>query len=286
MRRVILSPHLDDAVLSCGGSIAAQVASGDQVIVLTLFSAATGEARGRWAERADEDRHAASQLGFRAAHLGLPDAPFRDPCYTSFRTIVFGDAQPHAAWVDRCTRGLAAWLRSDGKPDELWAPLGVGAHIDHRLTFAAAQRIDLPLVLYEDRPYALCDQLVALRWHQLGALPIAPLPSPPPPASSSTHAFLDRLMPDADDRAYSLAQLDLARAALRAPERACAAWRVGAQTFARTVRALDARASQALSDGIRSYRSQLPALFGGDDDAAIAALYGDALHEEITWRPR
>src|SRR5690348_1863487 len=97
-RRVYLSPHLDDAVLSCGGTIAAQAAAGEEIVVLTLFNAASGDARGRWAERAEEDRRAAARLGFRAVHGGLPDAPFRETRYGRFGQIVFGDRQPHSAW--------------------------------------------------------------------------------------------------------------------------------------------------------------------------------------------
>ena len=35
---VYLSPHLDDIALSCAGRIAAQVAAGELVLVVTVFS--------------------------------------------------------------------------------------------------------------------------------------------------------------------------------------------------------------------------------------------------------
>ncbi|KAB2956573.1 MAG: PIG-L family deacetylase, partial [Thermoanaerobaculia bacterium] len=36
---LVLSPHLDDAVLSCGGRIADEVARGRDVLVVTVFTA-------------------------------------------------------------------------------------------------------------------------------------------------------------------------------------------------------------------------------------------------------
>ncbi|WP_322493922.1 hypothetical protein [Chloroflexus sp.] len=39
-QHIILSPHLDDAALSCGGSIAAAVAADEPVLVVTICTAA------------------------------------------------------------------------------------------------------------------------------------------------------------------------------------------------------------------------------------------------------
>src|SRR6185437_14168934 len=38
-RQVYFQPHFDDAVLSCGGSIALQTATGNRVLVVTVFGA-------------------------------------------------------------------------------------------------------------------------------------------------------------------------------------------------------------------------------------------------------
>ncbi|MFN2182380.1 MAG: PIG-L family deacetylase, partial [Anaerolineae bacterium] len=38
MKHVYLSPHLDDAVMSCGGTIHRQTSRGDQVLAITIFS--------------------------------------------------------------------------------------------------------------------------------------------------------------------------------------------------------------------------------------------------------
>ncbi len=50
---VYLSPHLDDAALSCGGAIARHVAAGQRVLVVTICSAVP-KARGSINPLADE----------------------------------------------------------------------------------------------------------------------------------------------------------------------------------------------------------------------------------------
>ena len=100
--RFLLSPHLDDAVLSCGGLIARWINRGYDVTVLTIFagdpppgplSPFAQELHSRWdqadgavASRRAEDRIACGRLGASVAHLAFPDALYRrsaagDPLY-------------------------------------------------------------------------------------------------------------------------------------------------------------------------------------------------------------
>src|SRR4030042_1789814 len=107
--RVFLSPHLDDAVLSCGGLIARQVATNDVVTVLTVSAGEPGR---------------------------LPLSALAQ--------------SRHARWAQ-----LAAWLAEGCPPDaEVYCPLGLGGHVDHRLTRAAAEQTGRPLWYYRDFPYA------------------------------------------------------------------------------------------------------------------------------------
>src|SRR5438093_1734972 len=87
-----LSPHLDDAVLSCAGHILHERAQGRRVVVATLFGAGGGDEAGRklYQARRDEDRRALALLGAECLHLGLVDAPFRDDYYRSFQSILLG----------------------------------------------------------------------------------------------------------------------------------------------------------------------------------------------------
>ena len=88
-----LSPHLDDAALSCGGTIHQQVAGGDRVVVITVFagsprtlvsSSLIDELHARWgvgsdppAHRRREDLAALAQLGAEPIHLAHTDSIYR-----------------------------------------------------------------------------------------------------------------------------------------------------------------------------------------------------------------
>ena len=91
--RVYVSPHLDDAVFSCGGLIARQTARGDEVVVVTVFAGDPPvgeltpfayELHRRWGGegspmglRRAEDLVACGRVGASVVHLPLPDAVYR-----------------------------------------------------------------------------------------------------------------------------------------------------------------------------------------------------------------
>src|SRR3972149_1310758 len=91
--RVYLSPHLDDAVFSCGGLIARQSSGGDDVQVVTIFAGDPPvgelppfayELHRRWGGegspmglRRAEDHVACGRLGASVVHLPIPDAIYR-----------------------------------------------------------------------------------------------------------------------------------------------------------------------------------------------------------------
>jgi len=139
---VYLSPHLDDAVLSCGGLIAAQVRLGHPVLILTVCAGdpPAGELtplarvlHERWqtglqtaAVRRAEDLAACARLGAAARHLDLPDCIYRRSPKTGFPVIsanedlfapIHPDEIPLVAALAERLRGRAAG-RSDqrGQP--------------------------------------------------------------------------------------------------------------------------------------------------------------------------
>ena len=149
---VILSPHLDDAVLSCWHVLT----GADEVEVLNVFTGSPAEANGihpwwdrmtgasdpreRMRERVAEDRAALRLAGTEPQNLGFLDEQYRD------------DAQPLEpvieAIVDRLEPGAT-----------LYAPAALGfASFDHRLVRAAGMALaarDHPLRLYADVPHAV-----------------------------------------------------------------------------------------------------------------------------------
>lgn len=167
---VYVSPHLDDAVLSCGGGIAARVRRGESVLVATL---AAGDAprdlsdlaqalHKQWglgpdaSARRAEDAHACRRLGADYWHGALPDCIYRmDPGnrVPLYRTLAEVYARPHPA-----DTAFDAWrdqIRTLPPADTVVAPLGVGGHVDHRLVRRAAEDVHgKSLFYYEDFPYA------------------------------------------------------------------------------------------------------------------------------------
>jgi LmbE family N-acetylglucosaminyl deacetylase len=154
-----LSPHLDDAVLSCPVHLQRLRAQGQAVVVATIFTEGDQSAEAQYRQRRAEDRRAVRALGCSRFHFGFLDAPFRSDAYRDFCGIAFGEVDPttQAAVADRIGR-LAARL----KPERVFAPLAVGNHVDHRLVRQAALRAVSHdrLLFYEDRPYAFVPSQV------------------------------------------------------------------------------------------------------------------------------
>ncbi|MFW3169870.1 PIG-L deacetylase family protein [Geodermatophilus sp. CPCC 206100] len=158
-----VSPHLDDAAFSAGGTLAALAAAGHDVIVLTCFTASvpspTGFAlacqldKGLPAEadymalRRGEDDAAMAVLGARAVHLRLPEAPHRG--YRSPAALFAGVQRGDDVW--RTVREVLAAEDAD-----LWlAPQALGGHVDHLQVLRAVAGLGRPVLWWRDSPYVL-----------------------------------------------------------------------------------------------------------------------------------
>jgi D-aspartate ligase len=189
---LVLSAHLDDAVLSCG-ALLTSLARRTPVTVATLFSEAgppphsraaraflrqctIGDAAELYSARQREDADVLAGLGVEHVHLGAPDALFRlrdvPPVvaragrlvpelvhrYPTFRLdidrgrVSAGDR----ALVDRLDAQVRA-LAERIDAGLVLGPVGVGRHVDHLLTRTVAERQPRPTVLYADFPYVLRD---------------------------------------------------------------------------------------------------------------------------------
>ncbi len=169
-----LSPHLDDVALSCGGQVFQRVRRGERVVVATLaagdeppevVSGLAATLFRAWGlhpgavmvTRRREDEEACRILGAAPIHLDLAEAIHRlhpatgEPLYPTLGRL-FGRPDPvEAPLADR----LAARLRELPAAARVFAPLGIGGHVDHRLTRTAAERtFGDRLAYYEDYPYA------------------------------------------------------------------------------------------------------------------------------------
>jgi LmbE family N-acetylglucosaminyl deacetylase len=173
MRWIYLSPHFDDAVLSCGGLIWEQTHSGIAVEIWTICAGdppagpasdyalgmhkvwKTGTPQETVDLRRTEDRNAARRVGAIVQHLPIPDSIYRR---TQTGTLIypeniFTEPNPRDA---RLTEELSQQFSERlTQYDTLVCPLAVGGHVDHRITRKAAEMLKRPLWYYADIPYRL-----------------------------------------------------------------------------------------------------------------------------------
>ena len=171
MKYIYLSPHLDDAVFSCGGLIWEQTQNGHAVEIWTIFSADPPQGELSWlAEslhqdwnltqdpiqvRREEDLEACQILGARPKYLPYPDCIYRKSSQGEFLyqqvEDIFGGINPvDSPLIDHLSQDLEDQLPSDAV---LVAPLGIGNHVDHTITRKAVRELGVPVHYYADYPY-------------------------------------------------------------------------------------------------------------------------------------
>lgn len=184
---IVLSPHLDDAALSCG-ALMMHAIQHTSVTVATLFTEGgdppytlsarrylhlmgAPSAQVLYQQRRTEDQEALEPFGVKWVHAGLTDAlfrrrPVRGTCslrarfmpelahvYPTYRLhVTAGHIAAADAGTLREVCDVIQRLAGSG-PSVLLAPLGVGGHVDHVLVRSAAESSGSPVVYYSDVPY-------------------------------------------------------------------------------------------------------------------------------------
>lgn len=167
---LFLSPHLDDAILSCGGLIHQLTIQGEPVTIQTFMAGDPPTAlpdtpiirdlHRRWeagehpvAARRQEDRAAAHVLGASVQHLDWLDLPYRtnlagEALYPTENDL-FGDIH-----MDDPVLNYDIELAPD--VTAIYAPLGVGHHVDHQIVCYQAQQLETTAIVfyYEEYPYS------------------------------------------------------------------------------------------------------------------------------------
>ncbi len=182
---LIVEPHADDAVISAGINLLKKKALGWKITLLTVvrwsnytsypltkatFDHPTLSVRSVTALRDFETRAAARLIGARFIQLGYSDLPLR--CWEDMKK---GGASRETAndlfpfWgtfgaspgeVKELSQKLGKVFARE-RPDEVWIPMGLGGHCDHRWTrdacWRAIERKSLhsscKVIGYEDLPY-------------------------------------------------------------------------------------------------------------------------------------
>lgn len=171
---LFLSPHLDDAAMSCGGHIRRLTQDEYSVLIVSVMAGKppAGElspfARSlheRWrlavedlSARQMEDIRACEILGADWMHLPIPDCIYRqDPAdggylYDSEESL-FGSLDPHELdLIEEVSKQMSHLPTSAS----VFAPLAAGNHVDHQLTRLAAESCygKYALSYFEEFPYA------------------------------------------------------------------------------------------------------------------------------------
>jgi LmbE family N-acetylglucosaminyl deacetylase len=175
---VVVSPHLDDALLSMGGWLAWHPGA----LVVTLFAGSPHErvplsgwdrkcgfetGREAMLARRIEDRRAATMLAARTIHLPLLDGQYRN-------TVPYDEGVLDAALVGAL---------HDVAPSIVFVPLGIG-HDDHIAAGRACRRVfagaPYSVIVYEEIPYRV--DMPAEAVHTLDSLDVEWWQEAPPDA--------------------------------------------------------------------------------------------------------
>jgi LmbE family N-acetylglucosaminyl deacetylase len=181
---LFLSPHLDDAVLSCGTLLL----RAPRATVVTVFTEATPGPHTRaartflrqcaasgaeelFAERRREDVEVVGATGAAAVHLGRHDALFRTrrapaalgrvlpELVHRYPTFRYDIARGRVAAAERdLGRRIAEQvdvLAAESGAEVVFCPLGVGRHVDHVLVRSVGPELGRRIVYYADFPYAM-----------------------------------------------------------------------------------------------------------------------------------
>ena len=162
---IFISPHLDDAILSCGGLI--KYLSGiAEVSVITVFTEAGNNktvttwrilrkcgfanASEYYKARRREDQRVLKKLGVRAVHLGFIDAPWRG-YYPLFRW------QGYTGKISQEDKSLLIKIKEKRRKytagnKMVFGPMAFGKHVDHVMVHEACKEFQ-NVIFWEDVPY-------------------------------------------------------------------------------------------------------------------------------------
>ncbi len=196
--RVFLSPHLDDAALSCGALVHQLAQAGESVLVVTVFAGsprfdgADGSAarsdyiaalHRRWGAGADapalrraEDEAALRILGADACHLSYLDCIYRrHPVTDEFLYCsdddILGEVHPAELFIVGELGRVLRELVGVSERATIFSPISAGHHVDHQIVVAAAVALQVAghrVAFYEDYPYAESPTELAVAKRRVG----------------------------------------------------------------------------------------------------------------------
>jgi LmbE family N-acetylglucosaminyl deacetylase len=174
MRIIFISPHLDDAVLSCGGIINNLTRKGQTVEIWTVFAGDPPDnhfspfalsLHNRWQlttdtvrQRRNEDINACKLLNTGYRHFDFPDCVYRtidqnQPLVEKEEDLFQNTPGSQKNILIQITQQISNFIKKD---DILISPLAIGGHIDHHIVKDALKKIkNIDKYYYQDYPYQL-----------------------------------------------------------------------------------------------------------------------------------
>ena len=169
---IFISPHFDDGILSCGGTLNQLIAGGHAVTVMTMMGGLfegilpdtpiLADLHQRWQAgssplrtRQQEDAQALHSIGADCRHIPLTDCVYRlvdgAALYPSEESL-FGEVHPRDYAADFLRQ---IDLPTTDAPTTVYIPLAVGHHVDHQIVR------DWGLRLLENKPAGLSIRFYA-----------------------------------------------------------------------------------------------------------------------------
>lgn len=188
---IFISPHFDDAVLSCGGILTQLARLGADVTLVTVFSAEPinkvplsplaqqlhkqwGERTNPYAIRHQEERAVAEYLDIKTRWLDFYDAIYRDSTLVNTSELCLVEFDTKSDPCYEPVRDALLQLINVHPGAVVFAPLGLGHHRDHLVVYQAIESVKATTsavssyYYYEDYPYAatanLKARLAELNW--------------------------------------------------------------------------------------------------------------------------
>ncbi|MQL49913.1 PIG-L family deacetylase [Photorhabdus khanii] len=179
MIHLFLSSHLDDVALSAGGLIHKLVSENQMVVVLTFFTEYDKNITSHYShyvhndnmysfiklysKRANEDIAFCNKLSAIPIHGKILDCIYRtdqygEPMYKS-SAMIYSGLMHKSDYASDMAQDLIDKILFNYQPDYIYAPLGIGRHVDHIIINNLVHNITgsrkFKILLYEDFPYVL-----------------------------------------------------------------------------------------------------------------------------------
>lgn len=184
---IFFSPHLDDAVLSCGGLITKFVKEKKRILVVTIFnkvdkSHIVSDVMSNYVEkcgysdplelskiRGFEDEKVMNRLGVAKKWMNFVEADYRSIYKNQEQMVSEENLNKEKVLVGKVQIGIERLIENNLiENGELYFPLGLGKHIDHLILRKVGEKFkNIKVYFWEDYPYKMYtsnqSQLLRLR---------------------------------------------------------------------------------------------------------------------------